>query len=109
MKKYIVMAAAAVMTISSAVTASAANFYDIDNVPWEGAKEYINSVSDLGLMVGDTDSAGHKVFRAKDRITYCEAMQLAYSILKNTGAMQTEVKTDTISKNGCSLYSRMGI
>ena len=98
MKKYIVMAAAAVMTISSAVTASAANFYDIDNVPWEGAKEYINSVSDLGLMVGDTDSAGHKVFRAKDRITYCEAMQLAYSILKNTGAMQTEVTTDTINK-----------
>ena len=98
MKKYIVMAAAAIMTISSAVTASAANFYDIDNVPWEGAKEYINSVSDLGLMVGDTDSAGHKVFRAKDRITYCEAMQLAYSILKNTGAMQTEVTTDTISK-----------
>ena len=98
MKKYIVMAAAAVMTISSAVTASAANFYDIDNVPWEGAKEYINSVSDLGLMVGDTDSAGHKVFRAKDRITYCEAMQLAYSILKNAGAMQTEVTADTISK-----------
>ncbi len=96
MKKFIALAVTAIMTIGSVVTVSAATFYDINDVPWEGAKEYINSVSDLGLMVGDTDSSGRKVFRANDRITYCEVMQLAYSVLKNAGAMENSA--DTVSK-----------
>lgn len=96
MKRFIALAVTAIMTIGSAITVSAATFYDINDVPWEGAKEYISSVSDLGLMVGDTDSSGRKVFRANDRITYCEAMQLVYSILKNAGA--AENTSDTVSK-----------
>ncbi|MEA4971626.1 MAG: S-layer homology domain-containing protein [Candidatus Metalachnospira sp.] len=96
MKKFIALAVTAVMTIGSVITVNAATFSDINDVPWEGAKEYIYSVSDLGLMVGDADSSGHKVFRANDRITYCEAMQLAYSILKNAGA--GENYADTVSK-----------
>ena len=40
------------------VTVFAANFSDINDVPWEGAKTYINQVADLGLMVGDYNDAG---------------------------------------------------
>jgi len=96
MKRFIALAVTVIMVIGSVITVSAATFYDINDVPWEGAKEYINSVSDLGLMVGDADSSGHNVFRANDRITYCEAMQLAYSVLKNADA--TENDTGTVSK-----------
>lgn len=96
MKKFITLVVTAVMTIGSAATVNAATFYDINDVPWEGAKEYISNVSDLELMVGDTDSSGHRVFRANDRITYCEVMQLVYSILKNTGSMENG--TDVVLK-----------
>lgn len=65
------------------VLAFAADFYDIDNVPWEGAKDYINAVSDYGLMVGDTDAYGRKVFRAKDPVTCSETAQLIYTVLKS--------------------------
>ena len=88
MKKFIALAVMAVMIIGSAITVNAATFYDINDVPWEGAKEYINNVSALNLMVGDTDASDRTVFRAKDRVTYCEAMQIAYSILKNTETME---------------------
>ncbi|GFI61316.1 hypothetical protein IMSAG049_00473 [Clostridiales bacterium] len=95
MKRFTAMLLAAVMSLSMAASASAASFSDINDVPWEGAKEYINSVADAGLMVGDTNSSGNKVFRAKDRITYNEAMQLAYSVLKGTESLKvSEDKTD---------------
>ncbi|MCD8035952.1 MAG: S-layer homology domain-containing protein, partial [Clostridiales bacterium] len=96
MKRFTALAMAAVMTVGMAVSAGAASFSDINDVPWEGAKEYINSVSDLGLMVGDNDSSGNKVFRANDRVTYCEAMQLAYSVLNETGGLKTT--EDTVEK-----------
>ena len=96
MKKYFAVFMAALMSLGTAVSVSAASFSDINNVPWEGAKEYINKVADLGLMVGDTDKSGNKVFRAKDRITYCEAMQLAYSVLEKTGSLETS--ENTVSK-----------
>ena len=62
MKKYFAVFMAALMSLGTAVSVSAASFSDINNVPWEGAKEYINKVADLGLMVGDTDKSGNKVF-----------------------------------------------
>ncbi len=93
MKRITALILAAVMSVGMAVSAAAATFSDINNVPWAGAEEYINSVADLGLMVGDTDSSGNKVFRAKDRVTYCEAMQLAYSVLKETGGLKTTEDT----------------
>lgn len=89
MKRFTALTLAAVMSAGMAMNVSAANFSDINNVPWEGAKEYINNVADLGLMVGDTNSKGQKVFRANDKITYCEAMQLAYSVLKGTDSLKT--------------------
>lgn len=88
MKRFIALAVMAVMTIGSAITVNAATFYDINDVPWEGAKEYINSASALNLMVGDTDASNRTVFRAKDRVTYCESMQIVYSILKNANVME---------------------
>ena len=61
--------------------ALAANFADINQVPWSGAVTYINKVADAGLMVGDTNTAGQKVFRPRDTVTYCEVTQLAYKLL----------------------------
>ena len=73
----------ALITGSIAPQAMAANFADINDVPWEGAKTYINSVADAGLMVGDYNDKGEKVFRAKDKVSYCETMQLVYSLMKS--------------------------
>ena len=93
MKRFLSLSLALIMSLGMAVNTFAANFSDINNVPWEGAKQYINDVADKGIMVGDTDSSGKKVFRAKDRVTYCEAMQLAYSVLKMTDGLKTTADT----------------
>lgn len=89
MKRKLAVVLAALMTLGSFTTVQAAKitFSDIDNVPWAGAVTYINGAAEAGLMVGDTDSKGNKVFRAKDQVTYCETMQLAYSILKAGGSL----------------------
>lgn len=83
MKKLFSSAIVLLLLCSFSVTAFAIDFYDINNVPWEGAKDYIISVSDLSLMVGDTDNYGRRVFRAKDPVTCCETAQLIYSVLKS--------------------------
>ena len=93
MKKYTALLMAAVMSASMASNALAASFSDINDVPWSGAEQYINKAADLGIMVGDKDSTGKQVFRAKDRVTYCEAMQIAYSVLKETNSLETTVDT----------------
>ena len=49
------LTAAAVLAGSTNIFA--ANFADINNVPWEGAKTYINAVADAGLMGGDYNDA----------------------------------------------------
>ncbi|MEA4815893.1 MAG: S-layer homology domain-containing protein [Lachnospiraceae bacterium] len=86
MKKGFSLLLAFTLTFGANVNALAATtFADINDVPWEGAKTYINSVSDLSLMVGDTNSAGQRVFRSEDKVTYCEATQLVYSILTKVG------------------------
>ena len=74
----------AIATFMSSIPVMAANFTDINNVPWEGAKTYINSVADSGLMVGDYDIKGNLVFRAKDGVSYCETMQLVYALTQKT-------------------------
>lgn len=93
MKRYMALFMAAVMSAGMVSNAMAASFADINDVPWSGAEQYINKAADLGIMVGDTDSTGKQVFRAKDRVTYCEAMQIAYSVLKQTGKLSTTVDT----------------
>ena len=93
--KLVALFTAALVAISS-LPVYAANFADINNVPWEGAKTYINSVADKGIMVGDYNNAGQKVFRPKDGVTYCETMQLAYSLMKNSSG--EAVPSTTVSK-----------
>ncbi len=73
---------AAMISGSIAPAVFAADFSDINDVPWEGAKTYINAVADAGLMVGDYNAKGKKVFRAKDKVSYCETMQLVYTLMK---------------------------
>ncbi len=88
MKRKIALSLAAVMASSCmSVTGYAANFKDINDVPWEGAKTVINSAADLGLVSGYEDGT----FRAKNSVTYCEAMQMLYTTLQRTGtARQTD-------------------
>ena len=94
-KKFLAAALAGAVFFGN-VYVYAANFSDINNVPWEGAKTYINSVADLGLMVGDYDSKNNLVFRSKDGVTYCETMQLVYSLVQKTGG--TSVSSGVQSK-----------
>lgn len=99
MKRKAIFMIAAMMAVSSfGVTTFAADFYDINDVPWEGAKAYINSAADKGLMVGDIDPKnGKKRFRAKEKVTYCETTQLAYSVLKKAGKLNP-ASTNLVSK-----------
>ena len=69
--------------LSSILPLSAASFADINQVPWAGAETYIKKVADAGLMVGDTNASGARVFRPKDTVTYCEAAQLVYTLLSS--------------------------
>ena len=82
MKKKIALALSVMMASSCMnVTGYAANFKDINDVPWDGAKTVINSVADLGLLSGYEDST----FRARSSVTYCEAIQMLYTTLQKTG------------------------
>lgn len=99
MKRNITFLMASIMAASCfSVTGYAANFSDINNVPWDGAKTYINSVADKGLMVGDIDPNNGKTrFRGKERVTYCETTQLAYTVLKKANKLKGST-SDLVSK-----------
>ena len=84
MRRKIALLLSAVLTMSfTTVSMAAVTFRDINDVPWEGAKAYITKAADLGLMVGDKWDDGSSVFRSRDRVTYCEATQLVYNLMKN--------------------------
>ena len=84
MRRKIALLLSAVLTMSfTTVSVAAVTFRDINDVPWEGAKTYITKAADLGLMVGDKWDDGSSVFRARDRVTYCEATQLVYNLMKS--------------------------
>ena len=86
MKRKFALILSAVMVASSLpLTAYAANFKDINNVPWAGAETVINSVADKGLLSGYEDGT----FRAKNNVTYCEAMQMVYNVLVKTGVAKS--------------------
>lgn len=85
MKRHLALVLSTVMALSSLpMTAYAAHFTDMDDVPWSGAEKVINSVADLGLLKGYEDGT----FRARNNVTYCEAMQMLYSALIKTGVAQ---------------------
>ena len=83
MKKIITVLLSAIVAVSSAtMTMAAITFSDINNVPWDGAKNYVTKVAELGLMIGQENGNGTSLFRGRDKVTYCETVQLAYNILK---------------------------
>ena len=84
-RKFALILSAVMATSSLPLTAYAANFKDINNVPWAGAETVINSVADKGLLSGYEDGT----FRAKNNVTYCEAMQMVYNVLVKTGAAKS--------------------
>ena len=62
MKKRVLTVLAAASVLASATSAYAITFSDINNVPWEGAKTYIQNVADIGLMVGESDGKDANIF-----------------------------------------------
>lgn len=93
MKRKMALALAAVMASSCmSVTGYAANFKDINDVPWDGAKTVINSVADLGLLNGYEDNT----FRAKNNVTYCEAIHMLYTALDKSGVAKP---IDAVTQN----------
>lgn len=84
MKRKMAMALAAVLVAGSLpVTASAATFTDINEVSW--ASSTIQAVSDKGLINGYEDGT----FRAKNNVTYSEAMVMIYNLMDKTGNLKT--------------------
>ncbi|MEA5084078.1 MAG: S-layer homology domain-containing protein [Lachnospiraceae bacterium] len=105
MKKIIAVVLSAVIAASSATISMAEiTFSDINNVPWDGAKNYVTKVAELGLMVGEENGDGTSLFRPKDKVTYCETVQLAYNILKNEGKTESSQATTAKWKSVMSGY-----
>lgn len=91
MKRKMAMALAAVLVAGSLpVTASAATFTDINEVSW--ASSTIQAVSDKGLINGYEDGT----FRAKNNVTYSEAMVMIYNLMDKTGNLKASA-TNTLS------------
>ena len=80
MKKKLIIPVLIATMLGTSIPAYAANFADINDVPWEGAKTYINAVADKGLMVGSDNAQGKRVFKPKDNLTYLECAQLVYTL-----------------------------
>lgn len=91
MKRKMAMALAAVLVAGSLpVTVSAATFSDINEVSW--ASSTIQAVSDKGLINGYEDGT----FRAKNNVTYSEAMVMVYNLMSKTGNLKASA-TNTLS------------
>lgn len=91
MKRKMAMALAAVLVAGSLpVTVSAATFTDINEVSW--ASSTIQAVSDKGLINGYEDGT----FRAKNNVTYSEAMVMIYNLMDKTGNLKASA-TNTLS------------
>ena len=83
MKRKLTLFLSAVMATSCLpMTAYAANFKDINELPWASA--VINTMADKGLLSG-YDENGAKYVKPKNNVTYCEAMMMVYNVLQKTG------------------------
>lgn len=96
MKKLITFATAASLMLGSmGVTAYGAAFADIDTVTWSGFKPFLNQAAELGLMSGYEEN-GKRYCKPRNNVTYCEAVQLMYSIMKVY--TEQEVNDATVTK-----------
>ena len=98
MKKYALTALVASACMAFSSVGYGAVFSDVgSSLKW--AESYINSVYENGLMVGDYNSAGARVFRGTENITYSETAQLIYTM-----AMKSGFTTD-VTELGINRYS----
>lgn len=97
-RKYVAIATAAICMAGSVnyTALAASSFTDINEVPWTGAAQYIDEAASLGLMAGYTEN-GKKLCKAKNNVTYCEAVQLMYSIMCSNDSNQ-KVSSSVVSK-----------
>ncbi|MBR6542402.1 MAG: S-layer homology domain-containing protein, partial [Anaerotignum sp.] len=105
MKKLITFATAASLLVGSMVTpVYAAAFVDINTVTWDGFKPFLEEAADLGLMKG-YDENGKKYCKPRNNVTYCEAVQLMYSIMKVYTGKDVSDTTVTKWKTVMSAYN----
>ena len=95
-KKFIALATAAMCMAGSVNTAFASVFADINDVPWPGAAQYIDQAESMGLMAGYEEN-GKKLFKARNNVTYNEAVQLIYAIM-STYNSANKTSASVISK-----------
>lgn len=99
MKRKLVAIATATICMAGTVNfpaLAASKFADINDVPWSGAAQYIDEAASLGLMAGYTEN-GKNLCKARNNVTYCEAVQLMYSIMSSNDSAQ-KVSSTVVSK-----------
>lgn len=105
MKKWIAWAMAASIAASNmGVMAYGSNFADIGNVPWPGAAKFIDQAASYGLMNGYNED-GKKYCKPRNNVSYCEAVQLMYSIMKAHGKQDVSETVVTKWKQVMSAYN----
>lgn len=96
MKRFLTFATTAALVLGSTnAVAFGSTFADINTVPWPGAATFIDEAASLGLMSGYTEN-GKKYCKPRNKVTYCEATQLMYSIMKTY--YKQDVTNETITK-----------
>ncbi len=82
MKRLLALAMAASLSIGTATTSFAASvFVDIDTVPWAGAADIMDQAYEYGLLNGFLVD-GKRYAKPNANLSYSEALQLAYSVMK---------------------------
>ncbi len=103
-KQLITLAAAASLLAGSmTMPVSAASFADINTVTWSGFQPFLNQAATLGLMSGYEEN-GKRYCKPRNNVTYCEAVQLIYSIMKAYTKQETSEATVTKWKPVISAY-----
>ena len=105
MKKFITFATAASLVMGSmTIPVYGAAFADIDTVTWSGFKPFLEEAAELKLMSGYEEN-GKKYCKPRNNVTYCEAVQLMYSIMKVYTGQDVSDTTVTKWKPVISAYS----
>ena len=97
MKKFLIKLLILIIVASNlyCVPIYASVFADINNVPWSGSEKYIEEAYNLGLMVGYVEN-GQRYCKANNNVTYCEAVQLMYTIMSKCS--NTTVSSSVVNK-----------
>ena len=105
MKKMITFATAASLLMGSmTMPVYGAAFVDIDTVTWSGFKPFLEEAAEIGLMKGYEEN-GKMYCKPRNNVTYCEAVQLMYSIMKVYTGQSASDATVTKWKPVISAYS----